>query len=168
MRAIASGELDPADPTLQELPRPPRARILELAYETLRYEFLAGKVGEDESRGLSRRILVARSRVGRVPPGEDLAAIEIEAPKVRPDQGHESALLAVSGGWRDDEPFVELRWRPALHGFMDNGGGYPEHMQIRFLDTRLRINPDSGRVRLQELTLVELGSLGPRSLLFRT
>jgi hypothetical protein len=152
---------------LEEIPPLRRARILDVAYEQLRYEYLAGQVSEDESRGLSRRILIARSRVGRLAPGEDPATIEVEVPDVRPDQGHDSSLFALSAGWRDDEAFIDLRLRPAFHDLMDNSGGYPEFMQIRILDTRMRIYPESGRVRLQELTLLEVGSLGPRSRVFK-
>jgi hypothetical protein len=50
---------------------------------------------------------------------------------------------------------------------MDNSGGYPEFMEVRILDTRLRVYPESGRVRLQELTLFETTSLSPRSHAFK-
>jgi hypothetical protein len=65
--------------------------------------------------------------------------------------------------WRDDEAFVEIRLRPAFHDLVDDDGGYPSHMAIRVLDTRLRIYPEPGRIRLQELTLLELESLRTRS-----
>jgi hypothetical protein len=167
VQAIVEGRLDPADEALEEIPLPRRARILDVAYDQLRYEYLAGHVSEDESRGLSRRILIARSRLGRLAPGEDPATIEIEVPDVRPDQGHDTSLIALSAGWRDDEAFIDLRLRPAFHDLMDNSGGYPESMQIRILDTRMRIYPESGRVRLQELTLFEAVSLSPRSRVFK-
>jgi hypothetical protein len=85
---------------------------------------------------------------------------------VRPDQGHDSSLFALSGGWRDDESYIELQWRPAYHDLLENSGGHLAEMQVRMLDTRLRIYPESGRVRLQELTLFEAGSLSPRSRVF--
>jgi hypothetical protein len=50
---------------------------------------------------------------------------------------------------------------------MDNSGGYPESMEIQFLNTRLRVYPESGRVRLQEVTLFEMVSLNPRSHAFK-
>jgi hypothetical protein len=167
VQAIVAGRLDPADEALEEIPPLRRVRILDIAYDQLRYEYLAGHVSEDESRGLSRRILTARSRHGRLPPGGGPAAIEIELPGVRPDQGHDTSLFALSAGWRDGETFIDLRLRPAFHGLMDNSGGYPESMQIRILDTRMRVYPESGRVRLQELTLFEIASLSPRSRVFK-
>jgi hypothetical protein len=165
-REIAGGRLDPADESLQHLPRERHARILEVAYEQLRYEYLAGEVSDAASRGLSLRILVARSHLGDSQPSGDSAG-QVEVPTIRPDEGHDSSMVAVSGGWRDGESFIDLRLRPAFHDLMDNGGGFPEAMEVRFFDTRLRIYPQSGKVRLQDLTLLGVASLSPRSHVFR-
>lgn len=160
---IVQSRLDPADETLEELPLARRARILDVAYDQLRYAYLAGDVSDAASRGLSRRILIARSRLGDSPE----STVQVEVPEVSPDQGHDSSLFAMGAGWRDHEAFVDLRLRPAFHDLMDNGGGYLEAMQVRLLDTRLRVYPESGRVRLQELTLFDVASLTPRSRIFR-
>ncbi len=166
-RSIAQGRLDPADDSLDEIPPERRARVLDVAYDQLRYEYLAGQVSDEASRGLSRRILIARSRIEGLAVETGSDAVEIETPGTSPDQGHETSLLALSGGWRDDEAFIDIRLRPALHGLMDNSGGYLQHTQIRLLDTVMRIYPESGQVRLQELTLLEILSLAPRSRVFR-
>jgi hypothetical protein len=167
VRAIVEGRLAPADEALEEIPPPRRAKILDLAYDQLRYTYLAGNVSEADSRGLSRRILIARSRVGGLAPAESDTASDVEVPTVRPDQGHDTSLVALSAGWRDDESFIDFQFRPALHDLIDNSGGYPEFMEVRILDTRLRVYPESGRVRLQELTLFETVSLSPRSHAFK-
>ena len=167
VRAIVEGHIDPASEELEDLPPARRARILDVAYDQLRYEYLSGQVTDEESRALSRQILLARSRLGTLSPSQDAATHEPDAPAVRPDQGHESLLLGLSAGWRDDEAFIDLRLRPAFHDLMDNGGGYPDFMQVRLLDTRVRIYPESGQVRLQELTVFEAASLSPRSRVFR-
>ncbi len=167
VQAIVDGRLAPADEVLEEVTPGRRARILDLAYDRLRYDYLAGNVSEAESRGLSRRILIARSQISGFEPDESAAAPDVETPTVRPDQGHDTSLVSLSGGWRDDEPFIDFQLRPALHGLIDNGGGYPDFMEVRILDTRLRVYPESGRVRLQELTLFETVSLSPRSHAFK-
>jgi hypothetical protein len=167
VRAIVEGRLAPADQALEEIQPPRRVRILDLAYDQLRYDYLAGNVSEADSRGLSRRILIARSRVSGFTPDESATAIDVEVPTVSPDQGHDTSLVGLGAGWRDDESFIDFRLRPAFHGLMDNGGGYPEFMEVRILDTRLRVYPESGRVRLQELTLFETASLSPRSHAFK-
>jgi hypothetical protein len=164
-QAIAWGRLDPLDASLQAIPPLRRARLLEVAYDQLRYEFLAKQISEEESRPRSRQILVARSRVDVDP--EASAAPAVPVPEVRPDQGHGSSRVALSGGWRDDESYVELRWQPAFHDLIDDDSGFPQGMELRFLDTRLRIYPQSKRVRLQRLTLIDLTSLSPRSRVFR-
>jgi len=165
VRDIVAGELDPSDAALDDLPPERRGRVLDVAYDQLRYQFLAGTVTEDESRGLSRRILTARSRLQSRAPDWDPAA-EVEVPEVRPDEGHESSLLAVGVGWRDDESYIDLQWRPAFHDLLEDAGGHLAEMQVRMLDTRLRIYPESGSVRLQELTVFEASSLNPRSRVF--
>jgi hypothetical protein len=172
VQAIVDGRLPPDAAVLQEVPRSRRASILDTAYAQLRYEYLAGQVTEDASRGLSRQILVSRARVGTVEPSEEGDTVRMDVPGVRPDQGHDSALLATSAGgrsgeWREGNAFVDLRLRPAFHGLMDDGGGFPEHMEIGFLDTQLRIYPEPGRVRLQRLVLFEASSLSPRSRVFK-
>jgi hypothetical protein len=149
---------------LDELPVEARARVLDVAYDQLRYQYLSGTVTEKESRGLARRILIARSRLPSRAPGEGPPA-PIE-PETRPDQGHASSVVSLSAGWRDDESFVDIRWRPAFHDMMDRAGGHLAEMEVRMLDTRLRVYPESGRVRLQELTFIELASLSPRSRVF--
>jgi hypothetical protein len=166
VQEIVQGRLDPADEAVQGLPAEQRARLLDAAYEQLRYEYLSGQVSDEESRSLSRRILVARSRAGKVEPLEG-PDTDVAVPEVRPDQGHDSMRVSLASGWRDDEAFVELGLLPAFHGLLDDDGGYPEHMQIHFLDTRVRIYPQSGRVRLQQLTLLDAVSLSPRSRIFK-
>jgi hypothetical protein len=57
-------------------------------------------------------------------------------------------VCALAAGWRDDEPYVELRIRPALHESLDRAGGLAEDSSIRVLDTRLRTRlfPEPGDV----------------------
>jgi hypothetical protein len=162
---IVQGRLDPQDEAVQKLPARQRASLLDAAYDQLRYEYLSGQVGDEESRNLSRRILLSRSRVERVEPQPDLNA-EVAVPAVRPDQGHDSMRVSLAAGWREDEAFVELGLRPAFHGLLDDDGGYARDMQIHILDTRMRIYPQSGEVRLEELTLLDVASLSPRSRVF--
>jgi hypothetical protein len=115
---------------------------------------------EEESRERSYRLLLARSRAARggAPPAE--------RPAVRPDEGHGTALVALGGGFEDDEGFLELRIRPSFHGPLDPDAGFPGDSSIAFLDTRVRYFPSSGRTRLEELVLVELQSKTPRDEVF--
>jgi hypothetical protein len=158
---IVAGRVDPSVVALEELRPEAGARVLDVAYDQLRYQYLSGAVTEEQSRSLSRRILIARSRLPSRAPGEG-PATPVE-PEVRPDQGHASSLVGLGAGWRDDESYIDVRWRPAFHDLMDDGNGHLADMDVRLLDTRLRVYPESGRVRLQELTFFEVASLSPWS-----
>ena len=153
---LARGELEPDDERVASRSPDERGALLGAAYEALKYAFLQGEQDEAESRERSYRLLVARSRAARG------GTPEPPRPAVRPDEGHGTALLALGGGVEDDEGFVELRLRPSLHGLLDPDAGFPGDSTISVLDTRLRYFPDSGRVRLEELVLVELQSKTPR------
>lgn len=165
-RSIVEGNLDPVSESLNSLTPPRRAAVLGVAYDELQYAFSVGRTTQEQSQGLARRILIARSRLGDL--GDALPPLgEVAPPAVPPHEGHDSALLELASGVRDGDPFVDLRFRPALHTLLDREGGYTPNMQIRFLDTRVRYFPDDDDVRLQELTLVEAVSLSPRVEVFR-
>jgi hypothetical protein len=159
--ALARGEAPPDDARLGSLAPEERGAVLGAAYEALRYAFLQEEVSEEESRERSYRLLVARSRSPRG------GTPQVEVPAVRPDEGHGTALVALGGGVEDREGFVELRLRPSFHGVLEPDAGFPGDSSISVLDTRLRYFPGSGRVRLEELVLVELQSNTPRDDFFR-
>ena len=159
---LASGRLDPEGDEIAALPDARRAAVLGLAYDLLRHRFLSQHVTRAESVALSRRLLEARSHVPIAgeptpPPAQ---------PAVRPDQGHGTARIAVESGYWDHEPYVELRIRPAFHGLLDPEGGYTRGAEIQFLDTAVRILPEEGRVRLQEVVLLDVLSLAARDRIF--
>ena len=158
---LARGEVEPADERVARLAPQERGAVLGAAYEALKYAFLKGDVTEEISRDRSYRLLVARSRAA---PG---GAPQVPRPAVRPDEGHGTALVALGGGVEDDDGFVELRVRPSFHGLLDPEAGFPGDSTISVLDTRLRIFPATGRVRLEELVLVQLQSKTPRDDFFR-
>ena len=158
---LAEGEIAPDDPRVEALPAERRAATLGLAYDALRYRFVDEAVQPEEARKRAHPLLLARSRLG---PSD--AAPEPPRPSIRPDEGHGTAMLAFAAGLEDEEPFFDLRLRPALHGPLDPGGGHSPDSSIRVLDTTLRFYPALDRVRLHELTLLELRSEAPRDAFF--
>ena len=162
-RRIAEGEVAPDAPELQALPEAERAAVLSVAYDWLRHRYLAFDVTRAQSAGRARDILVARSQIS----GPQSALSEPQRPAVRPDQGHDSARVALTAGWRGDRAYVELRVRPAFHDLLDPQGGYTRGAQIQVLDLALRWYPGTGDVRLQEAVLIDLVSLAPWNALFR-
>jgi hypothetical protein len=165
-RSIAEGRLDPMGETVNSLAPPRRAAVLGVAYDELQYAFSVGRTTQEESQGLARRILIARSKLGDL--GDALPPLgEVATPAIPPHEAHGSALLELASGVRDGDPYVDFRFRPAFHTLLDREGGYTQNMQIRFLDTRIRYYPDDEDARLQELTLFEAISLSPRAEVFQ-
>jgi Domain of unknown function (DUF4105) len=158
---LARGALAPGDERVARLAPAERGALLGAAYEAVKYAFLQGDLGEEISRERSYQLLAARSRAG---PG---GTPQPSRPAVRPDEGHGTALVALGAGVEDDEGFFELRVRPSFHGLLDPDAGFPADSTISVLDTRVRVFPASGRVRLEELVLVELQSKTPRDDVFR-
>ena len=160
---LASGRLDPDSDEIAALPEARRAAVLGLAYDLLRHRFLSRRVTRAESVELSRRLLAARSRV----PVAGEPTPPPTRPAVRPDQGHGTARIALESGFWDHQPYVELRVRPSFHGLLDPEGGYTRGAEIQFLDTAVRILPEQGRVRLQEVVLLDVLSLAARDRIFQ-
>ncbi len=157
---LAFGRVPLDDQALAALPDSDRARILESAYDLLRHRYLAGKIDDESSRGRSRALLLARSRI---PPARASGGATSEGPPAKrpPDSGHGTARVELAGGIQDRDGFVELRVQPAYHELLDAPGGYAEGGQIRVLDTRLRYFPGLERVRLHELVLLDVMTASP-------
>lgn len=163
VREVALGRVPPDAEALAALRDERRAAVLSVAYDYLRFVYLAGDVDRASSAARSRRILIARSRVDvRGAGGGDAPA-----PAVRPDQGHDPARYSLGGGFRDDRWFSELRIRPAFHDLLDPEGGYLANARIQILDLAVRYFPEQDRVRLHEAVLLDIASLAPRDRFFR-
>ncbi|HVH05770.1 MAG TPA: DUF4105 domain-containing protein, partial [Myxococcota bacterium] len=141
--ALASGEAEPEDPRVAELPPERRGALLNAADEAIRYRFAQSELDPDTARDRSYQLLRARSRTGRV------AVPTAPRPATRPDEGHGTALVAMGAGVEDGDGYVELRLRPSFHGLLDPPGGFPGDSTISVLDTRVRWYPDEGRMRLE-------------------
>jgi len=161
-RDVSAGRLRADAAEVQSLAPARRAVVLTQAYDDLRYRYFAGKVSTEESRPRSLEILRAVSATGL-----DVTTPEPEPPRRRPEQGHPSARIALAGGSRDGDAFVELRLRPAFHELSDPLGGYTRGAQITILDTALRWYPEHERVRVEEVTLVDVTSITSRDAFLR-
>ncbi|BAU48780.1 membrane protein [Sulfurifustis variabilis] len=161
-RALAHGE---ATPGLDALAPEKQARTLELAYEYLEYERLAGARDGIESAQATgarlRELLLARSRLKTAPPEP------VAIPSVRPDEGHGSARVDLGAGREDGRDFQEVRLRPAYHDLLDPEEGYVQGAQIEFFGTTLRRTEDDHRFRLERLDLLNITSLSPRDRLLK-
>jgi hypothetical protein len=192
-RALSSGRLAPDAPAVAKLAPAERSEVLTLAYDDLRYRYLERDADEAESRARSMALLRAlsraqapaeaetdapenasdakaiaeRSAANDEPVGEPSGASATRVPSIRPEQGHPSARIALSGGVRDDDAFVELRLRPVFHELTDPVGGYAPGAQIVIGDTALRWLPERERVRLEEVVVIDVTSIAPRDTFIR-
>lgn len=145
-----------------------QAHVLDLAYGYLDYQRLTG---ERKGKRMASRLLAllgARSRLKVNDP-----PLKVPQPGVRPDEGHQSGRVSLGFGQRAGQTYEEFRLRPAYHALMDPPGGYVRGAQINFLDIRLRRYQGAGpatpdRLRLETFTLLNIMSLTPRNLLFKS
>lgn len=160
--AVAAGDVAPDDARISALPARDAARVLEVGHDYLYYRYQTGAAPRDSSLPRARSILVARSRIKT---SADFP--KVPRPEVPPDAGHPTLRLAAGGVWEDDMFTLALRLRPAYHDLLDPPGGYTDGAQIDFLDLGLRLNPDTGDAKIEDLVLIDIFSLSPRDALFR-
>lgn len=160
--AVATGEAAPDGDRLAALAERDAARVLEVAHDHLYYRRQTGAETAEEAGPRLRSILLARSRIGtgaEFPPAP--------RPEAAPHAAHPTLRFAAGGVWEDDRFTLRLRLRPAYHDLLDPPGGYTDGAQITFLDLGLRLDPDTGDARLEDLVLLDILSLSPRDAVFR-
>ena len=161
-RALADSRLAPDDPAFAQRPAAERARVLDLAFETLDFERLSGERRGDASAARLRELMLARAKVdGPEPP-------QPPVPAVRPDQGHGSARLGLGGGTTDGNGFQELRFRGAYHDLIDPAAGYSRGAQIEFGNLVARRENGEGLPFLEKATIVDVTSISARTPLSRS
>ena len=161
-RGLSLGRVPEEDPALAALPAERAAAVLEASHDYLTYRRALGKKDVPEADALARRLLVARSSLD-VPPQTP----EVAPPGVRPEQGHGTARAGAGAGRRDGVNFQELRLRATYHAIMDPEEGYARGGQIEFFDSAFR-RYESGSIRLESLTPIDIVSLSPRDDFFQS
>jgi len=158
---LSQGKLPLDHPALTALPDKRKALVLESAYDYLQYQFNTGKWERNTAAKRSLALLRARSRVpvqNTTPP--------LPTPGYRPDEGHDTARLALYQGTEDGEAITDLYLRPAYHDLMDADAGYQSGAQINFFDFHFRHRYEQNSTVLESFTLVDIVSLTPRNRFF--
>ena len=155
--ALANGELNVDSEIIRDMPPADNARVLEQAYDYSRYLFTDNPSVRDSRARQNWELLVARSENT-----EKNIWDPVPVPATRPDEGHETARLALGAGGLDSEPYISLKLRPAYHDLLDPPGGYAPGAQINFLDMRARYFYETRQLRLDRLTVINVLSLVPR------
>ncbi len=159
---IARGKREATSVLEREIPREEKIRVCDLASEYLQYLHTRGDLEKNLYVPRFLKTLEARSRLGE----SEEWRYEIPVP-VRPDDGHRSNRLAIAAGALEEEPFQELRLRPAYHGLLDDEAGYKRGSQIIFGDVALRYYSRERRLRLEAIDLIDIVSIAPRSRFLR-
>ena len=139
-----------------------KIRVFDLATEYLQYAYARGDISKAEYLPRFLKTLEARSSLGATE--EWRYSIP---PPPRPDAGHRSDRRHVGGGVIEDEPFQELRLRPAYHTLLDRELGYKRGSQIVFVDAAVRYYSDQRRAKLESVDLIDIMSLAPRTRFFK-
>ena len=163
---LVYGRIKPNDPEVKQLPVERQAMVLITAYDYLQYLFNRGEATRENSAGRSLNLLRARNKLpvtNTIPP--------VPAPKVRFDQGHGTARVALGGGQIKQQGlsrnFTEIKYRPSYHSLLDNADGYTHGAQINFFDFTFRHDAERDKLRLDEFTLIDIFSLAPRDDYFK-
>ena len=158
---LAAGEMALDDPQLQSLAGGERARLLEVAYDGLRYRSLHEHLPRDRVAADSYRLLKARSAIADPAP-----FAPPPTPALRDDQGHRPDRLGAGVGYLDGRAYGELSLRTNYHDLTDPWPGYRPGAQIKFLDGRIRYYEDR-RFRLERFELLNIRSLSARDGFFQ-
>jgi len=141
------------------------ARLLEVTYDTLRYQAFQTPSERDRNAAYNLKLLKERSQL-------NVKAIwpDIKEPDFKPELGHRSGRMAI--GYRrssvgdEDKDYAMLKVRPAYHDLLDPAKGFPVGAQINFLDFTFAYNTDEHEGDLERLTIIDILSLTPMHDLF--
>lgn len=147
---------------LNEQPPSPldAAQVLEFSDLYLAYQQVAGGVAQKTADEHLHALRLARSSLPTV------AAATPPTPATRPDQGHGSARLALAYGQHNQQPFVEVGLRPALHDLLDPEAGYARGAQIAFGEVSARLY-EHEHAEVERVDFIHIASLSPRTALFQ-
>ncbi len=144
-----------------------RIHIFDLVTEYLRF----AKVRDSEKAVSSkltteeRKVLLHRSKIR-----QKSAKLDIPAPGLRPDKGHNTSRLGLSRGIMrqadTDTLYSDLTWRAAYHDLLDPSQGFASNSSLSFMDIGLRKYDDLDDIKLQSLTILDIQSLEPRDEFF--
>lgn len=161
--ALVEGDLQTHATELAALSDERRATVLDVAFEYRRHRNTeAAQALEPKISDKERALLLARSTIPMKSPGVDIAA-----PAISPDQGHDTMRFSVGAGRIEDENYLEFGFRAAYHDLLDPRGGYSSHAQLDYVDLRARYYPATESTTLHRLTVVDILSLEPRDEFFR-
>jgi Domain of unknown function (DUF4105) len=137
--------------------KPSQARILDAAYEYMRFREGLSKEPTPEFKRREQKLLLARGAVGE--PSDTIASVpDVGAPQ----WGHATLRVALGAGVANQSGvFQALSLRFALHDFLDPVPGYPADSELEMGQLALRFEDDAHRLRLDRIDLIHIISAMP-------
>lgn len=139
---------------------PERQRlVVNVAYQFLRDRAVHATPSRETARQNFELLRLVNQTAAAQPPEP--------APRpTAPEDGHRTALLAVTAGLEEDTGFADLEWRLSYHDLLDPAPGYPTGASLNMGRLVLRLK-EGGRLQLQRFDVLEITSLSPRDRFFR-
>lgn len=142
-----------------------QADILDLAFDYHRYgviekaNILDAKL-DDAERGL----LLRRSSLAIV-----RETPHVDAPDIRPDQGHPTKRWSLGLGSSENQDYVSLRWRAVYHDWLDPMAGHANNFALEFGSLAARYYPEAkeNEWKLDQFHLVRIDNMEPRDDFFQ-
>ena len=159
---IATQQIKYDNPALDLLSLEEKRQTFDLTAEYLQFRYSRRDLPQNQFQEQFLSILRARSAIG----SGELDAGKVPEPP-QPEEGHLPAKIALGGGTRHGEPFVQLVWQPAYHDLMDAEAGYTKGAQINFMSISGRYFPQQREFLLQSVRPVDIVSLAPRNRFFQ-
>jgi hypothetical protein len=159
---LAQAKRDPASVMQTGNADVEKRELLDLAAELVQLRLARKELAQEEYSKLYLKILAQRSKLGSN--GEELYLIEQPAP---PHTGHRTTKIGVGGGARRGDWYGEIHLQPGFHGLLDPDQGFLRGAQIKYLDTAIAYAPETDRLWLKTLHLLDILSLAPRNQFFK-
>ncbi|MEW6079767.1 MAG: DUF4105 domain-containing protein [Thermodesulfobacteriota bacterium] len=162
---VINGRMAPAEvgTALPSLAADRQAGVLDLAAEQLQYLLVKKDIDRETYQERFLQTLKARSKLGIMNGTDD----EEIPPPPRPDTGHDSGRISLAGGESGGDVFGEVRYRPAFTDVLDMDHFQNQGAQIEFIDARLRYFAASGRLKLQQMDIIDIISIPGRDDFFK-
>lgn len=146
------------------LPVQVQKKILYASYQYLRYT----QTGKERDAEIAKQSLDLLKKINALSQdmSQDLThqENEVSQPKTPPSilTSHDSHRISLGAGKIEDgENFQSLALRMSYHDLLDNAAGYTQGAHIEGVD--IRIKNDAQQSKIDQLTLVEVISINPRT-----
>jgi len=149
---------NPKESTLFGLANERQQLVVKTAYKLLR--FRQNKLARDEAVAQKSYQLLAL--MNRYPVKKQ----KLVPPPVQPEKSHLSKQAVFKVGERDNKSYTEFGFKMAFHSLDDNEFGFLRGAQINIGSVRFR-RSEKGTVSLQQLDIVDIFSLSPRTDFFQ-